>query len=295
MRPADTSYDPVIRCTGLGVTYPGGTHALQDFHADVNHGEMIAVVGPSGAGKSTMLRCLNRLIEPTSGVIELVGHDITGSSGRKLRVVRQRCGMIFQQFNLVKRLTVLQNVLAGRLRFNGGLVRGPGSVVRWFPRSEREIALDCLGQVGIEELANKRADQLSGGQQQRVAIARVLAQQPEVILADEPVASLDPQSAGRVLDALEAIRADRSIPVLVNLHQMDLAKRYATRIIGLRAGRTAFDIASGSLTNDEIEDLYNEQETTADTGTGARATASGRDISRLTTSGARTSVIEPAT
>lgn len=252
------STEPVMRLAGLGKTYPNGTVALADATLTIHPYEFVAVIGPSGAGKSTLLRCMNRLNDPTSGRIHLRGDDITAASGGRLRLVRARVGMIFQQFNLTGRLTVLQNVLAGRLRFAQDPVTWGPSVIRRFSRSEREHAFECLRLVGIPEKAYERADSLSGGQQQRVAIARTLAQEPEVMLADEPIASLDPRSATAVMDALRRVNRERGVPVLVNLHQVDVAREYATRIIGMRAGRIVFDGPPHALTQPALLDIYGE-------------------------------------
>jgi phosphonate transport system ATP-binding protein len=238
-RPANS--DLAVRACDLTKSYPGGVLAVNRLSCEIASTEFVVVLGPSGAGKSTFLRCINRLVEPTNGHIELNGEDITHVSGRALQRVRGRVGMIFQQFHLAPRLSVLDNVLAGRLRFARGPWRVLASILRRFPRSEREIAYACLEQVGIADLAFKRADALSGGQQQRVAIARALAQEPELILADEPVASLDPASARLVMDTLASIHQEQGIPVVVNLHQVDLGREYAQRILGMAQGRLVFD------------------------------------------------------
>lgn len=248
--------EPVIRCERLNKTYPGGARALVDVDLDVYGDEFIAVIGSSGAGKSTLLRCVNRLIDPADGRMYLHDEDITDVTGRRLRRVRERVGMIFQQFNLVSRLTVLQNVLCGRLRFCRGPIRGPLSLCRWFSREDVERAMACLDEVGIAGFASRRADELSGGQQQRVAIARVLAQEPEVILADEPVASLDPASCEVVMTTLARLGREHAIPVVVNLHHVELARRFATRIVGMRAGRVAFDLANSELDDRALDRLY---------------------------------------
>lgn len=246
----------VLQLEGLGKTYPNGTVALAGATLAIARHEFVVVIGPSGAGKSTLLRCMNRLNDPTSGRILLDGEDITRVTGRRLRLVRARVGMIFQQFNLAGRLSVLQNVLVGRLRFSQTPVRVVPSVVRWFGRAERAAAFECLRLVGIPEKAFQRADSLSGGQQQRVAIARTLAQECEVMLADEPIASLDPKSAEAVMDALKLANTARNVAVVVNLHQVDVARKYATRIIGMNAGRVIFDGPPEHLTDEAIERVY---------------------------------------
>lgn len=247
---------PLIRIRNLGKTYPGGTEALRGVDLSIGENDFISVIGSSGAGKSTFLRCLNRLVTPTNGEISFMGNDIAKAGGGTLRQVRGQMGMIFQQFHLVRRLTVMENVLAGRLRFARTPVRHLMTAVRAFPASEREIAFSCLKQVGIADLAFKRADTLSGGQQQRVAIARALAQEPEVMLADEPIASLDPKSARTVMDTLAKIHEERGIPVLVNLHQIHVAKTYGKRIVGMKQGQKIFDGTREDLTEERITEIY---------------------------------------
>jgi phosphonate transport system ATP-binding protein len=246
-----------IATHSLRKVYPNGTCAVDDVTFSVGHDEMAIVLGPSGAGKSTLLRCMNRLLEPTSGRIELNGDDITHlRGGSRLQEVRKRVGMIFQQFNLVPRLTVLDNVIAGRLPHCGNPFWHGMSLLRVFPRQERDVAFECLRKVRIENLAYQRADTLSGGQQQRVAIARTLAQEPDVFLADEPVASLDPASAEIVMETLQEIQEVQTIPVIVNLHQIELAERYATRILGMANSKIVFDGGSSDLTPQVIEKIY---------------------------------------
>jgi len=245
-----------IRAENLSKVYPNGTRALSDVTVSVGRNDFIAVIGSSGAGKSTFMRCMNRLIRPTSGDLELFGEDITSVSGRRLRSVRRRVGMIFQQFHLVRRLTVIENVLVGRLRFNTSPVLHCMSLARCFTKDEKEIAFDALNHVGIADLAFHRADQLSGGQQQRVAIARALAQGPEVFLADEPIASLDPRSAEVVMDTLMNIHETRKIPVLVNLHHIDFAQNYGKRIIGMSKGQLVFEGTARDLDSDTVAGIY---------------------------------------
>lgn len=237
--------------------FPNGTCAVRNVSFSVGHREMAVILGPSGAGKSTLLRCMNRLLEPTSGRISLNGKDITSiRGGLKLQEVRKRVGMIFQQFNLVPRLTVLENVLAGRLTHCVNAFWHSLSLLKIFPKREKDFAFDCLKRVRIESLAYQRADTLSGGQQQRVAIARTLAQEPYVFLADEPVASLDPASAEIVMETLQEIQETQNIPVIVNLHQIELAKRYAKRLIGMANAGIVFDGNQSELTREVIETIY---------------------------------------
>ena len=250
----------VIRTRELGKTYPNGTRALKNFNFTLESDEFVTIIGSSGAGKSTFLRCLNRLITPTEGSIELQGNDITYVNGMRLKQVRQRVGMIFQQFNLVTRLSVMENVLTGRLRFNRSPIRYGASILRLFSRSEKEIAFECLKRVGIEHLAFQRADRLSGGQQQRVAIARTLAQEPNVFLADEPIASLDPHSAEKVMEILLKINQSQNIPVIVNLHHIDFALRYGMRIIGMADGEVVFDGSGKDLTPETTAWIYERRE-----------------------------------
>lgn len=245
-----------IQTLGLGKVYPNGQRALQDVDFKLGSQQICTIIGPSGAGKSTFLRCLNRLIDPSEGTIKLHGRDITEVGGRKLNSVRQKIGMVFQQFNLVPRLSVLNNVLAGRLRFNNGPLRYCLSTFHVFPKQEKEIAFECLRSVGIAHLAFRRADTLSGGQQQRVAIARTLAQEPKVVLADEPVASLDPFSGDRVMEILHGISADKRIPVIVSVHQIDFARRYGKRVVGFAHGRIVFDGKAADLDKGTLENIY---------------------------------------
>jgi phosphonate transport system ATP-binding protein len=245
-----------IQASGLTKVYPNGTCAVNSVDFNCGADQLTIILGPSGAGKSTFLRCLNRLVEPTSGNVTLNGRDITHVTGKKLQQVRRRVGIIFQQFNLVRRLTVLENVLAGRLSHTG---RGGWflmSILKYFPKRERDFAFECLKKVRIEHLAYQRADTLSGGQQQRVAIARALAQEPEVFLADEPVASLDPASAETVMSILQTIHETQKIPVIVNLHQIELAGRYASHILGMSKGRFVFEGSDKDLTPEAIKTIY---------------------------------------
>jgi phosphonate transport system ATP-binding protein len=238
--------------------YADGTVALRDVSFKVDEGEFLVVIGLSGSGKSTLLRCINRLIDPTEGQIIWDGVDITAADQTQLRQIRRQIGMIFQHFNLVKRSTVLTNVLAGRL----GYVSPWGSLLHRFPAKDRKMARDALERVGIADQAHKRADELSGGQQQRVGIARALMQQPRMILADEPVASLDPVLAHSILGYLEQLNQEEHITVLCSLHYLDLVQRYSTRVIGLRDGQIVYrgsreDIRA--MTDKEFEEIYGEE------------------------------------
>ncbi|SOB60280.1 phosphonate/organophosphate ester transporter subunit; ATP-binding component of ABC superfamily [Pseudodesulfovibrio profundus] len=248
-----------IKVTDLCKVYPNGTVALKDVSVAVDSNDFCVVIGLSGAGKSTMLRCMNRLIQPTSGQVALFGEDVTNVNGSHLKQVRRRVGMIFQQFNLVRRLTVLDNVLVGRLRFNSSPLKRCSSIFRQFSKQEKEFAFHCLQQVGIADLAYRRADALSGGQQQRVAIARALAQEPEVFLADEPIASLDPRSSETVMQILSKIHEENCIPVLVNLHHIDFAQRYGKRILGMSKGELIFDGTANDLTAEAVSCIYGDE------------------------------------
>lgn len=315
--------DPsVIMLQAVSKRFGSGVAALDQVSLRIRSGEFVVIVGPSGAGKSTLLRCINFLVPPTSGRVFVAGNHVRGRSGRELRALRMQVGMIFQQFGLVGRLSVLSNVLSGRLRFHSMPHNAPTFLLGWtcaistalallaviasawvpipalativpaitaaisgsallaiwlwttgrsvlglFSASDRQEAMRCLQLVGIDHLAFRRADRLSGGQQQRVAIARALAQQPQVVLADEPIASLDPVSSTAVMDALRTINSTLGIPVLVNLHQVDVARSYATRIIGMSAGRIVFDGPPQELTPDVIDRIYS---TSAHTGTMSR-------------------------
>jgi phosphonate transport system ATP-binding protein len=220
----------------------------------VEPGEFVVILGKSGAGKTTLLRAINRLVEPTAGTIHVAGHAVTGAAPAALRETRRRIGTIFQQFNLVRRASVIENVLAGRL----GYVPPLPSLVGRFPADDRRRAHACLAQVGLAHLADRRADTLSGGEQQRVAIARALAQEPSVILADEPTASLDPQLTGSIMDLLKRINVEQRITLVVSQHQLETALTYASRIVGLRHGRMIFDGASGSVTPDVVKAIYGD-------------------------------------
>jgi phosphonate transport system ATP-binding protein len=248
----------MLEIKNLTKVYDDGTIALQDISFEVPDGEFLVIIGLSGAGKSTLLRCINRLIEPTEGHILWDGVDITAAEPPQLREIRRQIGMIFQHFNLVKRSNVLTNVLSGRL----GYVNPWSSLLHSFPAEDREMALRALERVGIASQANKRADELSGGQQQRVGIARALMQQPRMILADEPVASLDPVLAHSILGYLEQLNQEEAITVLCSLHYLDLVQRYAMRVIGLRDGRIVYRGTREeirAMTDEEFEEIYGQE------------------------------------
>lgn len=245
----------MLEVKNLTKIYDDGTVALRDVSFTVEDGEFLVIIGLSGSGKSTLLRCINRLVEPTEGQIIWDGTDVGVAEPSELRHIRRQIGMIFQQFNLVKRSTVLTNVLSGRL----GYVNPWPSLLHRFPKKDREMALRALERVGIADQARKRADELSGGQQQRVGVARALVQQPRMILADEPVASLDPVLAHSILEYLEALNQEDGITILCSLHYLDLVQRYASRVIGLREGRIVYrgtreDIRR--MTEEEFKEIY---------------------------------------
>lgn len=228
------------------------TRAVDNVSLTIEPGQFVGVIGRSGAGKSTLLRLLNRLIDPTEGAVTYAGQNITTLKGRALRQWRADCAMIFQQFNLVDRLDVLTNVLIGRLANHGFL----SSMAMRFTDEERTMAIQALDRLSLTPQALQRAGTLSGGQQQRVAIAKALVQQPKIMLADEPIASLDPANATLVMDALKAINTEDGLTVLVNLHTLDTARAYCDRIIAMRSGRVMFDGTAAQLTDDVVRDIY---------------------------------------
>ncbi|MBB6099488.1 phosphonate transport system ATP-binding protein [Deinobacterium chartae] len=241
----------MIEIRNLTKVYPNGTRGLDDVNLNIQDGEFVAVIGLSGAGKSTLLRCINRLNDATSGQILIDGEDIASAQGAELRRIRRRIGFIFQQFNLVTRLSAIENVLSGRLGYHNRL---SGLLGLW-TEQDRELARTALERVGLGDKLNVRVDQLSGGQQQRVAIARAVAQQPTLILADEPMASLDPKLSHVIMGILKQFNQD-GISVLINIHVLELALEYADRIIGFNKGQLVFDGKPADLTPAEIERIY---------------------------------------
>jgi len=244
----------VLRIEHLVKDYAGGVRALEDVSLEVRDGEFLVLIGLSGSGKSTLLRCINRLIEPTSGRITLDQDDITAARGDELRRIRRGIGMIFQQFNLVKRSTVLTNVLTGRL----GYVSQWQALVAHFGEEDYRRALSNLERVGLRERVHQRADRLSGGQQQRVAIARALMQEPKIMLADEPVASLDPATSHSVLKYLQQINRE-GMTVICSLHFLSLARTYGTRVIALKQGRLMFDGLPSDIDERRFQAIYGEE------------------------------------
>jgi len=244
-----------IRFSNAGIVYPNGVVGMKNLDLEIKPGEFVVVVGSSGAGKSTLLRAINGLNSLTSGKIEVDGQPVPEGVGRELRELRKRVGMIFQDFRLVKRLTVMSNVLIGRL----GHVAAWRTLLNLWPIEDREIAIKALERVGISDKAWTKASDLSGGQQQRVGIARALAQEPAIILADEPVASLDPVTTHQVMQDLVRINRELGITTLVNLHFLDLAREYGERIIGLRFGELVYDGSADTVTDKDFEDIYGRE------------------------------------
>jgi phosphonate transport system ATP-binding protein len=250
----------MIRFERASVTYPGGVAALRDLDLEIPDGQMIVIVGLSGAGKSTLIRAINGLVPLTSGDVIVDGVSVRGASSRQLRELRSHIGMIFQTFNLVKRASVIENVLMGRLH-RTGTVR---SLLGWYRPDDVEVAMQALERVDIVEKAYVRAANLSGGQQQRVGIARALAQEPTILLADDPVASLDPPTSHVVMRDLARINRDLGITTIVNLHFLDLAKVYGERIIGLRAGSLVYDGTGAAADEGVFRDIYGRSLTADD-------------------------------
>lgn len=246
--------EPILQIKNLVKTYPNGTQALKGVSFDVKKGEFLIIIGLSGSGKSTLLRCINRLHEPTSGQIVFQGKDVTFIGRNEVRLLRQKIAMIFQHFNLVPRYTVIMNVLMGKLGSTSILK----SVLGLFSQKDREIAMKYLGLVGIAEKARMRADNLSGGQQQRVAIARALTQGPEVLLADEPVASLDPATCHVVMDYLKKVNQELGITIICNLHFLSLVRQYGTRVIALKGGEVVYEGSPKDIDEAWFSKIYGE-------------------------------------
>ncbi len=242
----------VLVVEDLKKTYGTGDEALKGVSFEVGSGEFVSIVGPSGAGKSTLIRCINRLVEPDSGKVTLEGVDVTALGKGELTQTRRNIGMIFQEFNLVERLSVMENVLSGRLGYTSTI----NSFLRRFSDEDVSFALKTLERVGLKEFADNRADELSGGQRQRVGIARAVVQRPRIILVDEPTSSLDPEISRNVMDLIEEVSQEDNMPVLINLHDVDLAKEYGERIIGLRDGEKIFDDVPGKFDERAMDVLY---------------------------------------
>jgi phosphonate transport system ATP-binding protein len=242
----------MLRISGLVKRYGQDAPVLKGLDLTVEGNDMVSIIGASGAGKSTLLRCINRLVEPTSGSIELNGLELVHLSRRELRRARRRIGMIFQGFNLIDRLTVMENVLAGRL----GYVNLFQAVTRRYPQADIDRAYALMERVGIAQYVNKRADELSGGERQRVGVIRALMQEPEILLADEPTASLDPKTSEQIMTLLRELAQELSLPVLINIHNVGQAKAYTQRIVGLRHGQMMFDGSPAELTEEVLDTIY---------------------------------------
>lgn len=251
----------MLRIEGLAKRYKTGDHALKGVSFEVAGGQVVGLIGPSGAGKSTLIRCVNRLVEPSSGSVVLNDRDLTSAGGGELRRFRRRIGMIFQEYALVERLTVMENVLSGRL----GYVPFWRSFFRSFPQPDVDKAFSLLDRVGLGDHADKRADALSGGQRQRVGIARALEQDPELLLVDEPTASLDPKTSRQIMRLILEICRERNLPAIINIHDVALARMFVDRIIGLRAGEVVFDAEPALLDDAALTRIYGEEDWKAGT------------------------------
>lgn len=256
---------PLISLAGVSKRFPNGTLALDNVSMTVPTGQLLSLIGLSGSGKSTLMRHLNGLHKPTSGTVNVMGVEVSSASNRALRGVRRNVGFVFQQFGLVGRATCLENVLSGAL----GRLRGPRYGVFSYPRSLRREAFDHLERVGLAPQAYQRADTLSGGQMQRVAIARTLMQRPQLLLADEPVASLDPESSHQVLELLLRVATEENMTVIVTLHQVELALGWAHRIVGLRDGRVVLDRDARGLTQVDVMEVYQRVDRESNLASGA--------------------------
>ena len=247
---------PLLSIQGLKKAYTGDKIVLKGMNADIYHGEFIVIIGPSGAGKSTFIRCINRMVDPSEGDLIFDGIELTGLKGKKLRDARAKIGMIFQHYNLIGRTNVIKNVLHGRL----GQTSFLKSALGLYSEEEKVKAYNLLKKLGLEEHIYKKAKDLSGGQMQRVGICRAMMQEPKLLLADEPIASLDPKSAKTVMDQIHQITKENSLTCIMNLHQVDYAKKYATRIIGIKEGRIVYDGLPEHLTDQMIASIYEGKE-----------------------------------
>ena len=244
--------DKMLEIKKLVKRYGKGSPVLQDLDLVVQGEQVMSIIGSSGAGKSTLLRCVNRLVEPTSGSITLNGTDFTTLSSRKLRSARRRVGMVFQGYNLVDRLTVMENVQSGRL----GYISTWAALTRRFPKEDIQRAYELMERVGIAQYASKRADELSGGERQRVGVVRALMQRPEILLADEPTASLDPKTSEQIMALLRDLASELNLPVIINIHNVNEAKEYSDRIVGMRYGRIIFDDVPTALDMAQMDEIY---------------------------------------
>jgi phosphonate transport system ATP-binding protein len=236
--------------------YVRGKPVLRDVSLEIYDQGITAIIGPSGTGKSTLIRCINRLVEPTSGELLFEGQDMVKLDRTELRLARRHIGMVFQEYNLVERLTVMENLLCGRL----GYVRPFKAWLRKYPQVDIARAFELLDAVGLADFANQRADSLSGGQRQRVGIARALMQEPKLLLADEPTSSLDPKTSVEIMSLIRDLCRSRNIPVMINMHDVELAKRFADRIVGMAQGSVVYDGAPEGLSNDQLRIIYGGQD-----------------------------------
>ena len=246
----------MLKLENLSKTYRTGDRALQGIDLAVPDGQVLALIGPSGAGKSTLIRCINRLVEPTGGSVRLDGTELTRLGAGALRRARREMGMIFQEYALVERLTVMENVLSGRL----GYVGFWRSFLRRYPQADVDEAFRLLDRVGLLHMADKRADELSGGQRQRVGICRALIQDPKLLLVDEPTASLDPKTSRQIMRLIRELCTERGLAAIINIHDVALAQMFVSRVIGLRAGTIAFDGPPDALTPDVLTTIYGEED-----------------------------------
>ena len=242
----------MLKITNLTKRYGTGDPVLKELNLTVEGEQLTSVIGSSGAGKSTLLRCINRLVEPTSGSVVLNGTEFTDLSRRELRTARRRIGMVFQSFNLIDRLTVMENVQAGRL----GCISTWAALTRRYPKDDIRRAFELMERVGIAHYADKRADELSGGERQRVGVVRALMQRPEILLADEPTASLDPKTSEQIMSLLRDLANELNLPVIINIHNVTEAKEFSDRIVGMRYGRIIFDDKPAALTRAEMDQIY---------------------------------------